>query len=99
MKMTSERVRSAVRNAIPAFLLYAGLRGGAPKVQRLGAFAALLAYWSVIYSRYRARGRAQTELEREQLKSVSWEAFWRHYNERVPTIEEEFELWGPYHQH
>jgi ubiquinone/menaquinone biosynthesis C-methylase UbiE len=92
-------LRSAVRNAIPAVLLYAGMRNGAPKLQRAGAFGALLAFWGVIYARYRARGRAQTELEREQLKSVSWEAFWRHYNERVPTIEEEFDLWGAYHQH
>jgi SAM-dependent methyltransferase len=92
-------LRSAARNGIPAALLYAGLRGGAPKAQRAGAFAALVGYWSVVYARYRARSLAQTALEREQLKSVSWEAFWRHYNERVPTIEEEFELWGPYHQH
>jgi len=27
------------------------------------------------------------------------EAYKRHYNERVPTIEEEFEVWGRYHQH
>jgi SAM-dependent methyltransferase len=92
-------VRSGLRNAIPAFLLYAGLRGGASRAQRVGAFGAVLAYWSFIYARYRARGKVQTEHERTLLKSVSWDAFWRHYNERVPTIEEEFELWGPYHQH
>jgi len=91
--------RSAVRNGIPAALLYLTLRSSASRAQRAGAFGALLAYWAVIYRRYRARGKAQTSLEREQLKTVSWDAFWRHYNERVPTIEEEFDLWGPYHQH
>ncbi len=59
----------------------------------------LLAFWALIYVRYRRAGLAQTALEYEQLRSVSWDAFWRHYNERVPTIEQEFEIWGPYHQH
>src|SRR6266536_1332050 len=95
----SSSVRSALRNFIPAFLLLVGIRGGVSKSRRLGAFGALLAYWSIVYARYRSSGQAQTQRERTLLKSVSWEAFWRHYNERVPTIEEEFELWGPYHQH
>jgi SAM-dependent methyltransferase len=92
-------VKSAARNAIPAALLYAILRRGASGGQRFRALGALLGFWGVIYARYRAGGKEQTQREREMLKSVSWEAFWRHYNERVPTIEEEFELWGPYHQH
>ncbi len=91
--------RSAIRNGIGAALLAAGLRGRAGGRQRLMAFAALAAYWSVLYSRYRKAGIAQTQRERELLRTVSWEAFWRHYNERVPTIEEEFDLWGAYHQH
>lgn len=91
--------KSIVRNGIPAVLLYFSLRSRAPRAQRAGAFTALLAYWGVMYRRYRTWGKAQTEREREMLKTVSWEAFWRHYNERVPTIEEEFDLWGPYHQH
>ena len=33
------------------------------------------------------------------LRVSNLEAFSRHYNERVPTIEEEFELWGAFHQH
>jgi ubiquinone/menaquinone biosynthesis C-methylase UbiE len=97
--LRSEKVRSAIRNAIPAALLYAALKPRGTKSHRAGALAALIGYWSFVYARYRARSREQTALEYEQLKSVSWEAFWRHYNERVPTIEEEFELWGPYHQH
>ncbi len=66
---------------------------------RAVAIAALIAFWIWIYLRYRRAGIAQTAAEYEQLKSVSWDAFWRHYNERVPTIEQEFEIWGPYHQH
>lgn len=91
--------KSAVRNGIPAALLLLSLRSRGSRLLRAGAFGALLAYWGLMYRRYRAWGKAQTALEREQLKTVSWEAFWRHYNERVPTIEEEFDLWGPYHQH
>jgi len=87
------------RNGIPLALIAAAARPGAPRWQRAGAAATLVGFWSVVYARYRRGSLAQTQREREQLKSVSWEAFWRHYNERVPTIEEEFELWGAYHQH
>ncbi len=90
---------SAVRNGVPLALIAAAGRPGASRLQRAGAIAALVAFWSAVYVRYRRAGKAQTRRERELLKNVSWEAFWRHYNERVPTIEEEFEIWGPYHQH
>ena len=91
--------KSAIRNAIGAGLLVAAARGGASGRQRVAALGALVAFWSVVYARYRRNGIAQTTRERELLKNVSWDAFWRHYNERVPTIEEEFDIWGPYHQH
>jgi len=91
--------RSAARNGIGAALLAAAVRPSASGRQRVVAAGALAAFWSLVYSRYRKAGIAQTHDEREKLKNVSWEAFWRHYNEQVPTIEEEFELWGPYHQH
>lgn len=94
-----ELAKSLIRNGVPLALIAAAARPGASRWQRVGAVAGLLAFWTAVYSRYRAQGKAQTENERELLKSVSWEAFWRHYNERVPTIEEEFEIWGPYHQH
>ncbi|MGH2726677.1 MAG: class I SAM-dependent methyltransferase, partial [Actinomycetota bacterium] len=84
---------------MPLTLIAAAVRPGAGRLQRAGAVTALLAFWSAVYARYRSRGKTQTHHERELLKNVSWEAFWRHYNERVPTIEEEFEIWGPYHQH
>ena len=94
-----ELAKSAIRNGIPAALIALAVRPGASRLQRAGAVAGLLTYWSAVYYRYRKGGKAQTHHERELLKSVSWEAFWRHYNERVPTIEEELEIWGAYHQH
>jgi ubiquinone/menaquinone biosynthesis C-methylase UbiE len=66
---------------------------------RLGALGALLTVWSAVYARYRRGGIAQTAHEYELLRTASLEALSRHYNERVPTIEEEFDLWGAYHQH
>ena len=92
-------VRRTLRNGIPAALLVAAARPGATARQRVAASGALLALWSAVYARYRRRSKAQTQLEYERFQSVTWEAFWRHYNERVPTIEEEFDLWGEYHQH
>jgi SAM-dependent methyltransferase len=91
--------KHAARNGIPLALIAAALRPGASRWQRVAASGALVTFWTIVYARYRRGGVIQTAREREQLKSVSWEAFWRHYNERVPTIEEEFELWGAYHQH
>ena len=66
---------------------------------RAGALATLVGLWSVVYARYRKGGRTQTAHEYDLLRTASFEAFSRHYNERVPTIEEEFDLWGEYHQH
>ena len=91
--------KSAVRNGVPLALIAAAARPGASRIARLAALGALVTFWSVMYARYRKGNIAQTNREREQLSRVSWEAFWRHYNERVPTIEEEFEIWGKYHQH
>ena len=100
---TLQRVRSlprvGLRNGVPAALIAAAVRPGASRGQRAVAASALIGFWILMYARYRRRGIEQTNREYEQLRSVSWEAFWRHYNERVPTIEEEFELWGAYHQH
>ena len=33
------------------------------------------------------------------MRTATLETFKRHYNECVPTIEEEFDLWGEYHSH
>jgi ubiquinone/menaquinone biosynthesis C-methylase UbiE len=59
----------------------------------------LFAFWTAVYRRYRRRGRAQTAQEWELLRTANWDAFTKHYNESVPTIEEEFDIWGEYHQH
>ena len=92
-------IRPIVRNAVPAALLAAAVRPGASARQRLAASAGLIGFWSWAYARYRQKSKAQTALEYERFQSITWDAFWRHYNEQVPTIEEEFELWGEYHQH
>lgn len=68
-------------------------------LRRNAAIGALVGLWSVVYARYRRGGRAQTAREYELLRTASLEAYSRHYNERVPTIEEEFDIWGEYHQH
>lgn len=92
-------LRAAARNVAPALLLLASLRGGRRRGARLLALSGLLGFWSATYARYRAAGQRQTAQERESLKSVDWQTFRRHYDERVPTIEEEFDIWGAYHQH
>ena len=91
-------VKALARNALPALLLIRVLRPGLAR-SRLVSASALLAFWTATYSRYRRAGREQTAREREALKSVDWQTFRRHYDERVPTIEEEFDIWGAYHQH
>ena len=68
-------------------------------MQRAVAASALVGIWTAAYAKYRKAGRASTAREYELLRTASWEAFTRHYNERVPTIEEEFDLWGEFHQH
>jgi 2-polyprenyl-3-methyl-5-hydroxy-6-metoxy-1,4-benzoquinol methylase len=52
-----------------------------------------------VHAKYRRQGRADTAREYEQLGRASWGIYTEHYNERVPTIEEEFSIWGEYHQH
>jgi ubiquinone/menaquinone biosynthesis C-methylase UbiE len=92
--------RRLIRLGVPAALLalVAG-PGWRPRRARALAFWLLFGYWSAVYALYRRGGRAQTAAEWEQLRTASLEAFKRHYNERVPTIEEEFDIWGEYHQH
>ena len=92
-------IKPLVRAGIGAGLIAAAVRPGASSAQREAAIALLLGYWTFMYARYRIGGQQRTKAERELLRNVSWEAFWRMYNERVPTVEEEFEIWGAYHQH
>lgn len=91
--------RSFARNTPPVALLAAATSRSVPRRARRAAGVALLGLWSATYARYRRNAIAQTAAEREALRGVDWATFRRHYDERVPTIEEEFDLWGAYHQH
>lgn len=91
--------RSLARNGPPAALLLVALSRRVPALIRRAAAFGLVALWSSVYARYRRNGIAQSSAEREALRRVDWQTFRRHYDERVPTIEEEFDLWGAYHQH
>jgi ubiquinone/menaquinone biosynthesis C-methylase UbiE len=66
-----------------------------------GSFAAgvVTAHWLDVYRRYRHAGKQQTAYEWDLLRAVDRGTYRRHYDERVPTVEEEFELWGMFHQH
>lgn len=91
--------RRAARLGIPAALLAAIGRQGAPsRIRRLSG-GVLLSYWTWYYRHYRRESLAATRQEYQWLRTANWDAYHRHYNERVPTVEEEFALWGDYHQH
>jgi ubiquinone/menaquinone biosynthesis C-methylase UbiE len=66
---------------------------------RVGCAVALVAVWALTYSRYRRRGIAETAHEWELLRTATPQVFARHYNECVPTVEEELDLWSDYHGH
>lgn len=94
--------KSAARLAkrgVPIALLAGALRPGASRAQRTVAVVGLVGLWSYVYARYRSGSIKETEAERELLRTANWETYSRHYNEQVPTIEEEFDMWGEYHQH
>ncbi len=59
----------------------------------------VIAYWLRNYVRYRRSGLRRTRREYDWFRSVSADVYSRHYNERVPTVEEELVQWGPYHRH
>jgi 2-polyprenyl-6-hydroxyphenyl methylase/3-demethylubiquinone-9 3-methyltransferase len=70
-----------------------------PAGGRVPAVVALVALWTAVYVRYRARGRETTQLERQRLADADWEAVDRYYKAGDATIQEAFEVWGAYHQH
>ena len=74
-------------------------RPTASRPGRAAAAVGLAGVWASTYQRYRARGLAETQREWELMRTATPEAFSRHYNESVPTIEEELDLWGEYHGH
>jgi SAM-dependent methyltransferase len=82
-----------LRTGAPLLLLVAAVRA------RRAAGLGLLAWWAGVWALYRRDGRRETARELERMRTVDDVSFRRHYDERVPTVEEEFELWGCYHQH
>ena len=97
-KLLRAGARLAKRIA-PGALIVGAVRPGAPPGQRLVASVGLVGLWSYVYARYRSGSIQETAKERELLRTANWETYSRHYNEQVPTIEEEFDMWGEYHQH
>jgi 2-polyprenyl-3-methyl-5-hydroxy-6-metoxy-1,4-benzoquinol methylase len=91
--------RFLIRVAAPPMLAAATVRPRASAGQRLLTGTALLGVWSWSYSRYRRRSKAITAREYELMRTATMEAFSRHYNECVPTLEEELDIWGEYHAH
>ncbi|HVS67855.1 MAG TPA: class I SAM-dependent methyltransferase, partial [Mycobacteriales bacterium] len=80
--------------------LVAGI--AAPRVPgsvRLGLSGVLVGVWAATYSRYRRRGIEATADEWEKLRTATPQIFERHYNECVPTVEEELDTWSDYHGH
>lgn len=94
-----KRFVRTLKLCVPAALLAVVGRPRTSVAVRVSASGALLALWSVVYARYRSTARRVTAHERELLRTANSETYSRHYNEQVPTIEEEFDIWGEYHQH
>jgi SAM-dependent methyltransferase len=85
-----------VRTGVPALLLALVVRRGSA---RAGAATGLLLWWSWVWALYRRDGRRETDRELERMRTIDAVSFRRHYDERVPTVEEELALWGAYHRH
>lgn len=90
--------RNVVGWLIPIALLAAAIRLR-PWPLRAVAGLALLGFWLREYVRYRRTGLRRTRREYEWFRSISPDVYARHYNERVPTVEEELDEWGAYHRH
>lgn len=93
------RHRRALQLTVPVVLLRECLRPGRTARRRIAAALGLVGIWTRTYAKYRRWAITETQRERELLAVTSDEAFKRHYNDDVPTIEEEFDLWGEYHEH
>jgi SAM-dependent methyltransferase len=87
------------RLGVPPLLLAGIARRRTSRSGRVARVCGLFAVWGATYARYRRRGIAATAHERELLATATPEAFARHYNEAVPTVEEELEMWSDYHGH
>jgi len=92
------RRRQLIGWLLPAALIAVAIRVR-PWPLRALAVLAVVAYWFREYVRYRRTGLRRTRREYDWFRSISPDVYARHYNERVPTVEEELEEWGPYHRH
>lgn len=97
--MTALAPGRVVRVAAPLGMLAVAARPNSSRAARQAAAAGLAMTWGTAYARYRRRGLARTQEEWELLRTANLETFSRHYNECVPTLEEELDLWGEYHGH
>lgn len=93
------RWRRVARVGVPTVCVAAATGPWLRLRYRAGAVAGLVFFWAVVYLRYRRDALRRTADEFERFGRTDREAFWRHYNELVPTVEQEYELWGPYHTH
>lgn len=99
MSAVNVNLGQAARIVLP-LLLIAGLAVPEEPWPLRVLFAVLLAgVWVVTYSRYRRRGIAETAHEWKLLRTATPEIFARHYNECVPTVEQELDMWSDYHGH
>ena len=85
-----------VRTGVPSLLLLSAIRGSG---SRRPAAAGMLLWWAWVWALYRRDGRRETAVELDKMRTVEAVSFRRHYDEQVPTVEEEFSIWGAYHQH
>ncbi len=91
-------IRDAMRWLLPALLICLAVFAR-PWAVRAAASVVLIAFWVRAYIAYRRSGLRRTRREYEQFQTIRPEIYARHYNERVPTVEQELDEWGPYHQH
>jgi ubiquinone/menaquinone biosynthesis C-methylase UbiE len=87
------------RLGLPVALIAGIAAPRVPGAVRLGLSGALAAVWGATYARYRRRGIEATADEWEKLRTATPRIFERHYNECVPTVEEELDTWSEYHGH
>ena len=92
-------LRVVVKQAVPLQLGRIALRTSTTRRRRALATAGLLGWWTAFYTRYRREGIARTAAEFDLLQNTDFDAYRRHYDEDVVTVEEEFAVWGPFHEH
>src|SRR5687768_14708828 len=79
-----------VRTGLPLLLLALVARGGRARGPAAGG---LVGFWAWVWALYRREARRETAREVERFRTVDAVSFKRHYDEKVPTVEEEFALW------